>query len=53
MMEKLGVRKGDLLNMVNTGGRVRLEYSIPARGLVGFRTEFLPIRGLRGDVPQL
>ncbi|HHZ16260.1 MAG TPA: translational GTPase TypA [Clostridia bacterium] len=41
VMEKLGVRKGDLLNMVNTGGRVRLEYSIPARGLVGFRTEFL------------
>jgi GTP-binding protein len=41
VMEKLGSRKGDLLNMVNNGGRVRLEYSIPARGLVGFRTEFL------------
>lgn len=41
IMEKLGVRKGDLLNMANNGGQVRLEYSIPARGLVGFRTEFL------------
>lgn len=41
VMEKLGARKGDLLNMLNNGGRVRLEYSIPARGLVGFRTEFL------------
>lgn len=41
VMEKLGARKGDLLNMVNTNGHVRLEYSIPARGLVGFRTEFL------------
>jgi GTP-binding protein len=41
VMEKLGSRKGDLLNMVHLGGRTRLEYSIPARGLVGFRTEFL------------
>ncbi|MDD2400896.1 MAG: translational GTPase TypA [Clostridia bacterium] len=41
VMEKLGVRKGELLNMVNNSGNVRLEYSIPARGLVGFRTEFL------------
>ena len=41
VMEKLGARKGDLLNMQNNGGRVRLEYVIPARGLVGFRTEFL------------
>jgi len=41
VMEKIGVRKGDLLNMVNNNGQVRLEYSIPARGLVGFRTEFL------------
>jgi len=41
VMEKLGVRKGDLLNMVNNSGQVHLEYSIPARGLIGFRTEFL------------
>lgn len=41
VMEKLGARRGDLLNMANNNGQVRLEYSIPARGLVGFRTEFL------------
>ncbi|MGI6226358.1 MAG: translational GTPase TypA [Peptococcales bacterium] len=41
VMEKLGYRKGELLNMVNVNGQVRLEYLIPARGLVGFRTEFL------------
>ncbi|NLT95093.1 MAG: translational GTPase TypA [Clostridia bacterium] len=41
VMEKLGYRKGELINMVNNHGQVRLEYSIPARGLVGFRAEFL------------
>ena len=42
IMEKLGLRKGDLLNMEPDGkGRVRLEYMIPSRGLIGFRTEFL------------
>ncbi|NMA02852.1 MAG: translational GTPase TypA [Clostridia bacterium] len=41
VMEKLGARKGELINMINSNGQVRLEYSIPARGLVGFRTEFL------------
>ncbi len=42
VMEKLGLRKGDLLNMEPDGkGRVRLEYMIPARGLIGFQTEFL------------
>jgi len=41
VMEKLGSRKGELVNMVNNNGQARLEYSIPARGLVGFRTQFL------------
>jgi len=42
VMEKLGERGGDLNNMVPDGqGRVRLDYIIPARGLIGFRTEFL------------
>jgi GTP-binding protein len=42
VMEKLGERKGDLQNMVADGrGRVRLEYLVPARGLIGFQTEFL------------
>lgn len=42
VMEKLGKRKGELKNMVPDGrGRVRLDYVIPTRGLIGFRTEFL------------
>ena len=42
VMEALGLRKGDLKNMVPDGkGRVRLDYIIPARGLIGFRSEFL------------
>ncbi|MAZ77522.1 MAG: translational GTPase TypA [Legionellaceae bacterium] len=42
VMEKLAERGGDLLNMVVDGkGRVRLDYEIPSRGLIGFRNEFL------------
>ncbi len=42
IMEKLGERKGDLQNMVPDGkGRIRLEYIMPSRGLIGFQTEFL------------
>ncbi|MFI3136962.1 MAG: translational GTPase TypA [Methylococcaceae bacterium] len=42
IMEKLGERKGDLLNIVPDGkGRVRLEYLMPSRGLIGFQTEFM------------
>lgn len=42
VMESLGTRKGEMLNMINNGyGSVRLEYRIPARGLIGYRTEFL------------
>ena len=41
VMERLGTRKGQLKNMEPDGkGRVRLEYMIPARGLIGFQTEF-------------
>jgi GTP-binding protein len=41
-MEKLGERKGDLKDMVPDGkGRIRLEYVVPSRGLLGFQTEFL------------
>jgi GTP-binding protein len=44
VMEKLGTRKGQLKNMEPDGkGRVRLEYMIPARGLIGFQTEFRTI----------
>ena len=42
VMELLGARRGALADMRPDGrGRVRLDYSIPARGLIGFRTEFL------------
>ncbi|MEO8628397.1 MAG: translational GTPase TypA [Betaproteobacteria bacterium] len=41
-MEALGARRGELSDMQPDGkGRVRLEYRIPARGLIGFQTEFL------------
>ncbi|GAA0349107.1 translational GTPase TypA [Morganella psychrotolerans] len=42
VMRALGERKGELSNMMPDGkGRVRLDYSIPSRGLIGFRTEFM------------
>ena len=42
VMEKLGERKAELTNMTPDGkGRVKLDFVIPARGLIGFRTEFL------------
>ena len=42
VMEKLGQRRGNLRDMVPDGkGRVRLDYLIPSRGLIGFRSEFL------------
>ena len=40
--QKVGVRRGQMVKMTNHGtGRVRLEYRIPARGLIGYRSEFL------------
>ena len=40
--EKLSLRKGRMLNLVNHGtGRVRVEFDIPSRGLIGYRDEFL------------
>ena len=40
--EKLGQRKGIMMNMVQKGsGRTRLEFKIPSRGLIGYRSEFL------------
>lgn len=42
VMESLGLRKGDMMDMVSDGrGRVRIEYRIPARGLIGFQGEFM------------
>ncbi len=42
IMESVGERKGEMLNMVNNGsGQVRLEFLVPARGLIGYSTEFM------------
>ena len=41
VVEKLGQRKGDLLEMNPVGNRMRIEYSIPSRCLFGYRSEFL------------
>jgi GTP-binding protein len=42
VMEELGNRKAELLDMVSDGrGRTRLEYRVPARGLIGFQGEFM------------
>ena len=44
VMEELGRRKGELLDMASDGrGRTRLEYRIPARGLIGFQGEFMTL----------
>lgn len=65
-MEKLGSRKSELLSMAPVGERMKLEFSIPARGLFGYRSEFMTdTRGegimsavfhgyepYRGDIPM-
>ncbi len=44
VMEKLGIRKAEMKNMVPDGnGRIRIDYVIPTRGLIGFRSEFLTL----------
>ncbi len=44
ILEELGRRRGELLDMVSDSkGRVRLDYRIPARGLIGFQSEFLTL----------
>jgi GTP-binding protein len=67
VMEALGTRRGDLTNMASDSrGRARLDYRIPARGLIGFQGEFMNLtRGtglmshvfdgyapLKGDIPE-
>ncbi|HZQ59695.1 MAG TPA: translational GTPase TypA, partial [Casimicrobiaceae bacterium] len=67
VMEAIGARRGDLADMAADGnGRVRLDYRIPARGLIGFQGEFMNLtRGtglmshvfdgyapLKGDIPE-
>ncbi|CAM3693424.1 translational GTPase TypA [Mesobacillus zeae] len=44
VMESIGARKGEMLDMVNSGsGQVRLIFNVPARGLIGYTTEFLTL----------
>ena len=54
VMEAMGLRKGDLKNMVPDGkGRIRLDYIIPARGLIGFRSEFLTMTSGTGILTSI
>jgi GTP-binding protein len=41
VMEKLGSRKGELVQMAPSGDRMRIEYLVPSRGLFGYKNEFL------------
>ena len=52
--QKVGGRRGKMMHMVNHGsGRVRMEFRIPSRGLIGFRTEFLTETRGTGIMNQL
>jgi GTP-binding protein len=54
VMESLGARRGDLLDMQPDGrGRVRLDYRIPARGLIGFQSEFMNLTRGNGLVSHV
>jgi len=54
IMEALGLRKGDLKDMVPDGkGRIRLEYIMPARGLIGFRSEFMTMTSGTGILTSI
>jgi GTP-binding protein len=41
VMENIGARKGEMKNMIQNQGNTRLEFLVPARGLIGFRSEFM------------
>ncbi len=53
VMERMGLRKGELLNMNPMGSRIRMEFRIPARGLFGFKNEFLTDTKGEGVMNQL
>lgn len=66
VVEKINIRKGELVDMAMEGGSTRLEFKIPARGLIGYRNEFLTdtrgngilnhifcgYRDYAGDIPE-
>ena len=54
IMEELGVRKGELKDMLpDSKGRVRLDYLIPARGLIGFHTDFMTLTSGTGIIAHV
>ena len=54
VMEELGLRKGELKNMEPDGkGRVKLEYVVPSRGLIGFRGQFLTLTSGSGIMTSI
>lgn len=54
IMEEIGLRRGDLTNMEPDGkGRVRLDYVIPSRGLIGFRSQFLTLTAGSGVMTSI
>ena len=54
VMEELGLRRAELQNLVTDGaGRVRLEFIVPARGLIGFRSQFLTLTSGSGIMTHI
>ncbi len=53
VMERMGVRKGELVTMNPLGSRIRMEFIVPARGLFGFKNEFLTDTKGEGIMNQL
>lgn len=53
VMERMGVRKGELVTMEPKGSRIRMEFTVPARGLFGFKNEFLTDTKGEGVMNQL
>lgn len=53
VMERMGVRKGELVTMNPIGSRIRMEFVVPARGLFGFKNEFLTDTKGEGVMNQL
>ncbi len=53
VMERMGVRKGELVTMMPQGSRIKMEFKVPARGLFGFKNEFLTDTKGEGVMNQL
>ena len=53
VMERMGVRKGELVTMEPRGSRIRMEFLVPARGMFGFKNEFLTDTKGEGVMNQL